>query len=477
MITRWPSPVTSATRHVKTQVKKVSDKGGDRIADALTDAAAAKVRALLGVIRERLHPDDPTRVALDELERHPANEGLERVLSVQIARLLADDQPLNHRLTDLLQQLLADNRALVEALQQGPAAPGAHAEVHGDGHAVAVNKSTGTRIIIGDDIRVVEIREADRPAATPRELPPDPRHFTGRSALTSSLLHELRRREDAVPRVLITGEPGVGKTGLALHVAHTLRRSHYSDIQLFIRLSRGGELPVPPAHALYDALVALDVPRDRIPAGLEARKRRYRAELDGKAALIVLDDAVDADQVEALLPPAGCAMIVTSRDELHEMLADDARAARLQPLSLPEAIGYLIRRLGLGRVAREPASAWRIIKACDRLPLALSIVAAQLTAESGRNRRLNEASWLLAYERTRVAQLTAGRRSVQAALARRYRTLTDKQRELFHVLGVLNMAELEVGVVAAALGVTEEDAAARLRDLVDAGLLEVVDGR
>jgi hypothetical protein len=274
--------------------------------------------------------------------------------------------------------------------------------------AVAVAESSDVTVVIGRDNRLLKILEAERPVAAPRELPPEPRHFTGRSALSSSLVHELRRREDAVPRVLITGEPGVGKTGLALHVAHNLRRTDYPDIQLFIRLSTGGELPVSREAALYDALIALDVPRDRIPAGIDARRRCYRAELAGKAVLVVLDDAVDADQVEALLPPAGCAMIVTSRDELHEVLAEDARAVRLQPLSLHEAVGYLAKRIGRARVAREFAGALRIVNACDRLPLALSVVAAQLTAESGKNLRLSEVSWRLPYERTRVAQLTAG---------------------------------------------------------------------
>jgi hypothetical protein len=454
--------------------RKLSDRGGDRIADALTDAAAAKVRELLAVLRERLGAEDPTETTLAELQRDPASEGLERVLTAQITRLLAEDQSLNHRLTDLLRQVLADNRGLAEALAQRTAAAGAHAESHGEGNAIAVNESTGTRIIIGDDIRVVEIREADRPAATPQELPPDPRYFTGRSALTSSLVHELRPRENAVPRVSITGEPGVGKTGLALHVAHALRRAHYAEVQLFIRLSTGGELPLPAADALYDALVALDVPRDRIPAGAEARRRRYLSELAGKAALVVLDDAVDAEQVDALLPPAGCAMIVTSRDELLEVLADEVRAVRLQPLSLQDAVRYLARRIGPDRVARELSGAVRIANACDRLPLALSIVAAQLNAESGKHLRLNEVSWRLSYERTRVEQLTAGRRSVPAALARRYRTLTDRQRELFLVLGVCNAADLDVGLVAAALGRAEEEAATRVAELVDAGLLEEV---
>ena len=457
--------------------KKLSDKGGDRIAEELTDAAAAKVRELLAVIRERLRPEDPTGITLAELERDPANESLERVLTAQMTQLLADDQSLTHRLTDLLQQLLDHNHTLAEALLQRSAAPGAHAESHGEGSAVAVADSIDVTVVIGQDNRLLRIHEAERPAAAPRELPPEPRHFTGRDALSSSLTHELRRREDAVPRVLITGEPGVGKTGLALHVAHKLRRTDYPDIQLFIPLSAGGELPVPRENALYDALIALDVPRDRIPAGIDARRRRYRAELDGKAALVVLDDAVDADQVEALIPPAGCAMIVTSRDELHEVLADDARPVRLQPLNWREALGYLARRIGPTRVARELAGALRIVNACDRLPLALTIVAAQLTAASGRTLSLNEMAWLLSYEQTRVAQLTAGRRSVQAALAKRDRTLTDEQRQLFHILGVLNAAEVDVGVVAAALGVSEEEAAARLRDLVDAGLLEVAGGR
>src|SRR5687767_14698436 len=134
-----------------------------------------------------------------------------------------------------------------------------------------------------------------------------------------------------------------------------------------------------PAEAVRGFLDALQAPPQRIPGGLSAQVGLYRSLLVGRQMLIVLDNARDADQVRPLLPgAAGCLVVVTSRNQLTGLLAAEAaHPLTLDLLSGAEARDMLARRLGLPRVAAEPAAVDEIITRCARLPLALAIVAAR----------------------------------------------------------------------------------------------------
>jgi hypothetical protein len=73
-----------------------------------------------------------------------------------------------------------------------------------------------------------------RPDVVPRQLPADLPDFTGRAAEVSGLrrilLPRTERRPGAVRVVTVSGPGGIGKTTLALHVAHGLC-AHFPDGQ------------------------------------------------------------------------------------------------------------------------------------------------------------------------------------------------------------------------------------------------------
>jgi poly-beta-1,6-N-acetyl-D-glucosamine synthase len=304
------------------------------------------------------------------------------------------------------------------------------------------------------------------------ELPAGPSAFVGRRVEIARALQLLRRRRDGAPAATITGMPGVGKTALALVLAHHLARTEYPDDQLFISLD--SRLPVSPADALYDRLLAFGVPSAKIPGDLDGRRKLYLDALHGRRALVVLDDVTTAEQVWALWPPSGCAAIVTGSVELLKIFKDGAETLRLQPLTTLEAMRFLTNRIGRRRVVREPLAALRIVRACGRLPLALACIAAHLTA--GRHRYLVLGSFArrLRDRQTRLDDLSVGgREGVEPALAQIYRGLNQYQRRVFDVIGHLDAPELDAELVAAVLPTTVADAESLLAELVDEGLLEV----
>ena len=223
---------------------------------------------------------------------------------------------------------------------------------------------------------------------TPRQLPGVVQHFVGRAAeldALTRLLGHLPAHDDsaAVTTVVISaiaGTAGVGKTALALRWAHQVA-GLFPDGQLYANL-RGYDPgdPVTPADALTGLLLAAGMNASRIPAGLDDRAAMYRGLLAGRRMLIVLDNALDTEQVRPLLPGSGeCVVVVTSRDSLAGLVARDG-AVRLELDALPAAdAAELLRALIGPRVAEEPHAAAELVEQCCRLPLALR-VAAELAA-------------------------------------------------------------------------------------------------
>src|SRR5262249_10825295 len=138
---------------------------------------------------------------------------------------------------------------------------------------------------------------------------------------------------------------------------------------------------VSPAEALHGFLLALGVPPEGVPDGLEARAALYRSRLAGQQVLIVLDNARDPAQVRPLLPGTpGCLTLITSRQQLTALpVTENASPLTLDLMPAAEARDLLTPRLG-PRAAAEPDAADEIITLCARLPLALAIAAARAAA-------------------------------------------------------------------------------------------------
>jgi tetratricopeptide (TPR) repeat protein/transcriptional regulator with XRE-family HTH domain len=318
---------------------------------------------------------------------------------------------------------------------------------------------------------------ADAPTATdgpeppahpvPAQLPRDVAGFVGREAALRRLWTLFETSPGTVP--VITGTGGVGKTTVAVHWAHRAA-DRFPDGQLYVNL-RGfgpGGATVRPEDVLADFLGALGVPRAQIPATTAARATLYRSTLARRRVLIALDNARDAGQVRDLLPGAGSSHVVlTSRDRLTALIASDgAVPVPLEVLSDREAEDLLVRRLGPERVELEPAAVAEITARCDRLPLALAVVAARAAVEP------DASLAALAAQLRRPAELldalTAGDDStdVRAVFSWSYRALPDRTRALFRSLGLLPGPDVDRYAAANLAGLPLDEAGAALAELV-----------
>ncbi|MFD0856815.1 AAA family ATPase, partial [Actinomadura adrarensis] len=189
-----------------------------------------------------------------------------------------------------------------------------------------ITGDTGTAIQAGVVHGGIQIRPSDDTYAPPRQLPMDAAVFVNRETYLANLDQLLQTgRTGNDPRTAvsaITGAPGVGKTALAVHWAHRVRK-HFTDGQLYIDLQgHGPGTTLEAAQALEGILRALNVAAHRIPQDLDGRAAVYRSILTGRRLLIVLDNANSADQVRPLLPgSSGSLVIVTSRSALAGLVA------------------------------------------------------------------------------------------------------------------------------------------------------------
>ncbi|MGW0792670.1 BTAD domain-containing putative transcriptional regulator [Streptomyces sp. NPDC002911] len=217
------------------------------------------------------------------------------------------------------------------------------------------------------------------PVVRPSQLPADLPVFAGRHT-ELGLVARPATGGPGHPVVAISGMAGIGKTALAVHWAHSIA-DRFTDGQLFVDL-RGfdpGGAALEPEAVVRLFLGALGLPPERIPADVGAQVALYRSLLATRRVLVVLDNARDTEQIRPLLPGTGtCSVIVTSRTQLHGLVAGDgARPLVLGLMTGSEAGDVLARRIGTDRTSAEPGAVEDIVRSCGRLPLALAVVAAR----------------------------------------------------------------------------------------------------
>ncbi|WP_203919900.1 AfsR/SARP family transcriptional regulator [Rugosimonospora africana] len=400
---------------------------------------------------------------------HPYREGLAAQLMLALYR------------SDRYAEALAAYQGLSERLAEGlGVAPGAQVSKL---YTAMLRRDVPPGVHSASQIpRRPPARETDRapstgPERVPRQLPAAPPWFTGRADELSTLSKALASPTggETVPIVAIGGSGGVGKTWLALRWAYqNLHR--FPDGQLFVNLHGfdPSMQPTPPATAIRGFLDALGAAPSTIPADPDAQIGLYRSLMAGRRMLIVLDNARDTTQVTDLLPgSATCTVIVSSRDRLTGLVSrHGADCLSLDVLGEAESWDLLARRLGVQRLAEEPDAAAALLAGCGGLPLALGIAAARAATQPASG--LAAIAEELRDTTTRLSALDEDdvQASLRAVLSWSCAALTERQAEVFALLGFAADPDISLPAAAALAGLPAAETIGVLRALERRSLVQ-----
>lgn len=328
---------------------------------------------------------------------------------------------------------------------------------------------------VPDAANPVLLAPARSPIAAPRMLPTDIADFTDQAARIQAIKDYIRVGEQepshlAVPVVVVSGGAGVGKTALAVHVAHRLAE-HFEDGQLFADLRGAGSPPLSPSALLERFLRVLGVPRSALPDGLDERAEVFRALLATRRVMLVLDNAANESQILPLLPGnPGCAVIVTSRSRLCGL--PGAMRVELDVLDPRSSLTLLGRIVGPDRVRHEQAEAEKLVELCDGLPLALRIAGVRLSTRG--HWSIGQLVARLEDQARRLDEMNHGDMDIRAGLSLSYGKVGESTRRLLRWLVILDRNTFSAWSAAAVLGAPFPEAGDLLDQLTDVHLVEPV---
>ena len=240
--------------------------------------------------------------------------------------------------------------------------------------AAAISQTEGDNVV--GQVQNIEHQTIYQNAAPPtapsvvsdalHQLPPAPADFTGRQEELEDLLKKIG--SGGVTISGLRGQGGIGKTALALVLAHKLTEQ-YPDAQFYLDLKGSSTDPLTPAQAMAHVIRAYEVTA-QLPDDEATLQGMYHNLLREQKAILLMDNASDDKQVLPLIPPAGCVMLVTSRQKfaLPGWISKDLDI--LSPEDSRDLLLLIAPRIG------DFAEA--IAKRCGYLPLALRLAGSAL---------------------------------------------------------------------------------------------------
>ena len=286
--------------------------------------------------------------------------------------------------------------------------------------------------------------------AVVRTLPRAPVSFTGREDELRQLMAAAEGARGVVEIHAIGGMAGVGKTALAVHAAYRVA-DQFPDGQLFLPLHghTPGQNPVAPHDALGMLLLASGAAAADIPADTTPRTALWRARTAEKSLLLILDDAVNSEQVGQLIPGSSDSLvIVTSRRRMIDL--DGSRAISLEVLPVGEAALLFVRLADRPGLVPSSPEAEEIARLSGRLPLTIGLQARRLHHHPAWT--VGDLVAELRAERDRLPLTEPEGLPVSSAFQMSYAELSDDHKRLFRELGLLPGAEVDAYAVAALEG-------------------------
>ncbi|WP_117213908.1 AfsR/SARP family transcriptional regulator [Allorhizocola rhizosphaerae] len=315
-------------------------------------------------------------------------------------------------------------------------------------------------------------------APVPMQLPPPAGYFTDRRAEVAQL-HESLGQVDESQIALIAGQGGIGKTALAVHIAHQVK-DRFPDGQIFLDLrGHDPQRALTASDALLHVLRSLSVTGSALPSDLDGQINMYRSLTTGKRLLIIGDNAHSVEQILPLVPSdVSSFLILTSRHRLGPLTLRHAVCrVTLDVLDREDSLD-LMRRVVGPRLDAEPEAARELVTHCGGLPLAVRLIAARLSSRT--RLPLATIAEQLREQDTRIDMVSqdSGSFGLRSVFDASYHALSEPAARAFRLLGLHPGPSFCIHLAASLTGTSPAHSGEILDEIAEAHLLnEVAAGR
>ncbi|MEU3608230.1 tetratricopeptide repeat protein [Streptomyces sp. NPDC035033] len=265
------------------------------------------------------------------------------------------------------------------------------------------------------------------------------------------------RKEPRARVLLVAGRPGSGRTALAEELIASVA-DRYPDGVHRVRLTEPGGEPVPTARAARELLRGLGV-AEPPGAAEDELTQLVREALATRRAVLLLDDAVDAEQADPLLPDNPDALVVAvARGPLTGI--PDVRPCTLGGLDPKSAIELLTSATGSVRITVDPQAAEALVEECGGLPGAVVLAG----------------GWLAGRPETSVADLAKRLRGLSGDPLTRtfllaHQALPQPAARILRYLALAPLGRADAHTASALAGCSVSAAATTLADFARLGLV------
>jgi tetratricopeptide (TPR) repeat protein len=332
---------------------------------------------------------------------------------VELAQVAADERPANAALQAL--------RTAAQTWDPAPAPAGS--PVAQPGNTVIDAQVEGSQnVAIGTNIRQeVHYHTAPAPTRLWVNVPPAPTDpLLGRDDLLTDLVARVTAGHS--PALSTDGLPGVGKTALAVALAHDPRvRAHFTDGVLWAGL--GTQPDVITAQNQWATALGIDLSDE---PDVHRRLQRLSGAVGERRVLVVIDDAWDVETPKSLrLSSPHAVHLVTSRDRtIARAFAGAAQQVHVPELA-PDPALALLQRLAPEACAADPVAARALVATVGELPLAIEVLGGYLAGHEltvfpeltpGAFGKLGDARQRLALAAERLGGMPGKRETLEAVI-------------------------------------------------------------
>ncbi len=292
-------------------------------------------------------------------------------------------------------------------------------------------EAAGHGYLTDTEIRKIKFFPNEIPFQVPSEVP----YFTGRSKFIKKIKAEVLKGGV----VLIEGPPGIGKTTLAIKLAHLLRYD-FPDGILWYRLDTTDIMSILSSIALIYGENINEI------KNIEIRASIVRSIFSSKKVLLVLDNAKPRSNLRLLLPNSSfCGVIITSKFKNLEI---DSVTYEINLSAFTDIESTLLLRkiLGTNYVRKHKDKLLDIAKLLGNLPLAINIIAKQILFSS---RKISEIYNQTKRNTLRLSNFTYEDKDLYKAIELGYRDLDDEARKIFISLGIFSGKDFSIEEVSA----------------------------